>query len=115
MKAHRIDTHLLVPSSRSFAKVRVNTKVTLLKKLSLLIYAPMISKDQGHFVLPLSVCLSETLTFKLNIGHNSQIVSDRALIFHMCIPFDKTFPLVPISRSSFKVKHQSYIFGKHKI
>ena len=38
-----------------------------------------------------------TVTFdlllkKINIGHNFFIVRDRALIFGMCIPYDKTFP-----------------------
>ena len=30
-----------------------------------------------------------------NLGHNFQTIKDRAFIFHMCIPFDKTFHLVP--------------------
>ena len=32
------------------------------------------------------------------------MVSDKTLIFHMCIPFGKTFSLVPSSRSSVKIK-----------
>ena len=30
-----------------------------------------------------------------NIGHNYSTVGDGAFIFHMCVPFDKAFPLVP--------------------
>jgi hypothetical protein len=30
-----------------------------------------------------------------NIGHIFWMASDRAFIFHMCVPFDKTFLLVP--------------------
>ena len=30
-----------------------------------------------------------------NLGHNFWTIRGRALIFHMCIPCDKTFPLMP--------------------
>ena len=30
-----------------------------------------------------------------NVAYNSWTIIGRAFIFHMCIPFDKTFPLVP--------------------
>jgi hypothetical protein len=30
-----------------------------------------------------------------NIGHSFWIASDRTFIFHMCVPYDKTFLLVP--------------------
>ena len=30
-----------------------------------------------------------------NLGHNFQTNKDRAFIFHMCIPYDKTFHMVP--------------------
>ena len=43
------------------------------------------------------------------------MVSDRTFIFHMCIPCDKTFLLVPSSRSSVKVKYQGYSFLKKKM
>ena len=41
-----------------------------------------------------------TVTFDLllknfNIDHNFFILKDRALIFGMCDPYDKTFPTVP--------------------
>ena len=41
-----------------------------------------------------------TVTFDLllknfNIGHNFFIERDRAFIFGMCIPYDKTFPTEP--------------------
>ena len=41
-----------------------------------------------------------TLVFDLliknfNLGHNTFMVSIRALIFHMSVPCDKTFPWVP--------------------
>ena len=41
-----------------------------------------------------------TLKFDLllknfNLGHNFLTRSDRALIFHLCIPCDKTFHMLP--------------------
>ena len=30
-----------------------------------------------------------------NLGHNFQTIEDRAFIFHMCIPYDNTFHMVP--------------------
>ena len=41
-----------------------------------------------------------TVTFDLllknfNIGHNFFLLRDGALIFGMCVPYDKAFPLVP--------------------
>ena len=30
-----------------------------------------------------------------NLGHNFPTITDRDLIFHMCIPCDKTFDMVP--------------------
>ena len=36
------------------------------------------------------------LLFKnVNLGHNLRTVRDRAIIFHMCIPGDKTFHTIP--------------------
>ena len=42
------------------------------------------------------------------------MVSDIALIFHMCIPCGKTFSLIPRSRPPVKVhvKNQGHIFTK---
>ena len=34
-------------------------------------------------------------TKNFNIGHNSKSLRGRAFIFHMCIPYDKTFHMVP--------------------
>ena len=44
------------------------------------------------------------------------MVSDRAFIFHICIPWGKTLSLVPKSRSSIevKVKYQGDSFQKKK-
>ena len=92
MKAHLIDTHLVVPRSRSFGRSRANTKVTLQKtavsggigvsqtQLVLVVlglgmivgkgfYAP-VSKDRGGgggIVLPLSVCPSICLSVCTNL------------------------------------------------
>ena len=30
-----------------------------------------------------------------NVGHNLNTIRGKALIFHMCIPYDKTFHMVP--------------------
>ena len=42
------------------------------------------------------------------------MISDRAFIYHICIPLSKTLSLVPKSRSSVKVKFnfQSHSFRK---
>ena len=42
------------------------------------------------------ICLSAK---NFNIGHNFWMLSDRAFIYHMCIPCGKTFSLVPRSQS----------------
>ena len=56
-------------------------------------YAPEI-EDRGHFVFVLSVILSSSLKF--NLADNFWKVSSGALIFHMSIPCDKTYPWVPL-------------------
>jgi hypothetical protein len=62
-------------------------------------YAP-VSKGRGHIVFGLSVCQSFCLSIclsskTLNIGHIFWMVRDRAFLFHMCVPYDKTLLLVP--------------------
>ena len=67
------------------------------------------------------VCLSVHPFFHLfvcknfYIGHIFWLVRCRAFIFHMSIPCDKTFLLVPSSRSSVKVKvkYQGQCFPKN--
>ena len=54
------------------------------------------SIDRGHTVFGLSFCLS---TKNFYIGHSFWMVGDKAIIFHMIIPCDKTFLLVLNSRS----------------
>ena len=46
-------------------------------------------------LLCLSVTLSVCVKKNFNLGHNFWTVIGTAFIFHMCIPCDKTFPLVP--------------------
>ena len=77
-------------------------------------YAPT-SIDQGHMVFGPSVCLCVHLFVRKNfyIGHIFWLVRLRAFIFHMSIPCDKTFLLVPSSRSSVKVKYQGHSFKKN--
>jgi hypothetical protein len=43
----------------------------------------------------LFVCLSVCKNF--NIGHIFWMVNDRAFIFHMCVPYDRSFLLIPKS------------------
>ena len=72
MKAHLIDTHLLVPRSRSYAKVKVKHQSNISQKMAalqalvfhkhiLLFFHAPASKHHGHIVLLLSVCLSVCL------------------------------------------------------
>ena len=35
-------------------------------------------------------------TKNFNLGHNFQTIKDKAFIFHMCIPYDNTFRMVPL-------------------
>ena len=43
------------------------------------------------------------------------MISDRAFILHIYIPWGKTFSLVPKSRSSVKVKYKGHSFEKMAI
>ena len=50
-----------------------------------------------HYFLPCDLDLGVDLFFEIfNLANNFWTVSARALIFHMSIPCDKTFPLVPL-------------------
>ena len=43
-----------------------------------------------------TLTLEFDILFKnFNLGHNLWTVRDRAFIFHMCIPCDKTFRIIP--------------------
>ena len=42
------------------------------------------------------------------------MVSDRDFSFHMCIPYGKTFSLIPRSMSSVKVKYHGLNLKKRK-
>ena len=58
-------------------------------------YAPEI-EDRGAVVFVLSVILSFCPPlWNVNLANNFWTVSARALIFHMSIPCDKTFPWIP--------------------
>ena len=66
-------------------------------------YAPA-SIDRGTYCfwpVHLSLCLSAK---NFNIGHNFLIVSDRAFIFYIYIPWGKILSLVSKSRSSVNVR-----------
>ena len=57
----------------------------------------MVANATGRvlILLPaLSVCLS-VCHKNFNLGHNFCTITDRALILGMCVPCDKTFPVVP--------------------
>ena len=41
------------------------------------------------------------------------MVSDRASVFYMCIPWGNTFSSVPRGRSSVKVKYEAHNFKKN--
>ena len=83
--------------------------------------------DQGHIhvVFAGSVCPFVCLSAKnFKIGHNFRTLSDRAFLFHMCIPCGKTFSLVSRSSVKVKIKYQTreirkmaiagtFVFNKH--
>ena len=49
-----------------------------------------------HNFLPCALTLKFDLLLKsFNLGHSFQTRTGRAFIFHMCIPCDKTFHVVP--------------------
>ena len=57
---------------------------------------------RDHFVRRLSVCPSVCLSVCLSVrlshfcfAYNLFTLRDRAFIFGMCVPYDKTFPMVP--------------------
>jgi hypothetical protein len=56
---------------------------------------PRIERSGAYSFWPvrLSICLFVCKNF--NIGHIFWMVSDKAFLFHMCVPYDKTFLLVP--------------------
>ena len=67
-----------------------------------LFYCPPLSRKHGdiksHSSVRPSVCLSVCLSVchkNFNLGHNFCTITDRALILGMCVPCDKTFPVVP--------------------
>ena len=78
-------------------------------------FTPRIDRSRAYsfWFVHLSVCLSAKNFY---IGHIFRLVRIRAFIFHTSIPCDKTFWLVPSSRSSvkFKVKYQGHSFRKKK-
>ena len=59
--------------------------------MTALIFVPRFRKSEGTLNLSRpSVCHKN-----FNLGHNFGTVTGRALIFGMCVPCDKTFPMVP--------------------
>ena len=56
-----------------------------------------LGQDLSHHTIIFDlVTLTFDLLFKIfNLGHNLWTVIDRAFIFHMCIPCDKTFHAIP--------------------
>ena len=101
--------------------------ILLLVDLGRHFYGPA-SIDRGHIVfwpVRLSICPLVLLSVYpcvrlfvrkiVYIGHIFRLVILRALTFHLSIPCDKTFLLVPSSRSSVKVKvkYQGHSFREN--
>ena len=61
----------------------------------LCLFVPRFRESVGtlNLIRP-SVCLS-VCHKNFNLGHNFCTITDRALILGMCVPCDKTFPVVP--------------------
>ena len=76
---------------------------------------PHINRSEAYSFWP--VCLSVSWSAKtFNIGHIFSLVRVMAFVFRMSVPCDKTFLLVPSSRSSVKVKveyegHRFFFLG----
>ena len=73
--------------------------------MNFIFYAPA-SIDQGHSFWPVCLCVSLSIclsvkTFTLDVSFDW--LDLQAFIFRMSIPCDKTFLLVPSSRSNIKV------------
>ena len=49
----------------------------------------------GAYVIALVSASAGCVDKNFNLGHNFPTITDRDLILHICIPFDKTFHLVP--------------------
>ena len=61
-------------------------------------FCPPLSRKRGDIKSHSSVCPSVRLSVchkNFNLGHNFCTTTDRALILGMCVPCDKTFPMVP--------------------
>ena len=65
-------------------------------------FCPPLWQKRGYIKSHSSVCLSLCPSICLfvghknfNLGHNFCTITDRALILGMCVPCDKTFPVVP--------------------
>ena len=68
-----------------------NTAVNLASSF----FVPRFRESVGTLnLIRLSVCLS-VCHKNFNLGHNFWTITDRALILGMCVPCDKTFPVVP--------------------
>ena len=85
---------------------------TFLKRRKCWLFSKRTKTDWGHIVFGLSVRLF--VHMNVYIGPSFGMVSDRAFICHICIPWGKTFPFVPKPRLSVKVKvkYQGHSFRK---
>ena len=61
--------------------------------VSWICYCPPLSRKHGDIKCHSSVCLSVRHK-NFNLGHNFCTITDRALILGMCVPCDKSFPVV---------------------
>ena len=85
---------------------------TFLKRRKCWLFSKRTKTDWGHIVFGLSVRLF--VRMNVYIGPTFGMVSDRAFICHICIPWGKTFSFVPKPRLSVKVKvkYQGHSFRK---
>ena len=95
-----VTTRRCSPYCRANRVVNISWPLHILE-LTVLLLSPLSRKRmdiKSHssvcpFVRP-SVCLS-VCHKNINLGHNFCAIKDRALILGMCVPCDKTFPVVP--------------------
>ena len=102
--------NIYYPWPHYFSNIKNIKKILTFSPTNRCFLSPSIDRSGAYsfWLVGVSICLFVCKNFW--IGHSFWMVSDRAFIFCIYIPWDKTLSLVPKSRSSVKVKvkYQGY-------